>query len=66
MDDATREEAIRDGIRDAVRVGDDDVLASLLDQLRGLRFVEVRRVLDGLDAHQLRRVAETAIALPPG
>ena len=51
-------------IRHAVELGDDDALASLVEQLRELRFLEVRRVLDGLDERQLRRVAETAIALP--
>jgi hypothetical protein len=64
MDDATREETMRHDIRDAVNVNDDDALASLVEQLRELRFVEVRRVLDGLDPHEVRRVAETAIFLP--
>ncbi len=59
------EERMRDAIRDAVKVGDDDALAALVEQLRAMRFIEVRRVLDGLDAHQLRRVAESAIASSP-
>jgi hypothetical protein len=65
--DETRdgEQALRLDIRDAVRVGDDDALASLVERLREMRFIEVRRVLEGLDTRQLRRVAETAISLPP-
>ena len=46
-------------------IGDDDALAALVEQLCAMRFVEVRRVLDGLDSHELRRVAETAISLTP-
>jgi hypothetical protein len=54
---------LRTEIRHAVEFNDDDALASVVERLRGMRFIEVRRVLDGLDAHQLRRVAETAISL---
>jgi hypothetical protein len=53
---------LRTAIRHAVEFNDDDALASVVDQLRGMRFVEVRQVLDGLDRHQLRRVAEQAIS----
>jgi hypothetical protein len=64
MHSAAHEEAMRADIQHAVEFGDDDALERVVEALRKLRFVEVRRVLDPLDNHQLRRVAETAISLP--
>jgi ATP/maltotriose-dependent transcriptional regulator MalT len=53
---------LQTAIRHAVEFNDDDALASVVEQLRGMRFVEVRRVLDGLNRHQLRRITEQAIS----
>lgn len=67
MHDTAREEAWQAHIRDAVRIGDDDLLAALVQQLHELRLVELRRALTGLEGepHALRRVAEVAFLSKP-
>ena len=60
------EDAMRRSIQDAVRIGDDDALERVVEELRKLRFVEARRVLGSLKTRELRRVAETAISLTRG
>ena len=64
-DGTAREAELQNAIRNAVRTGDDDALAAVVEQLQALRFVEVRRVLTGLEAdpHALRRVAEAALSM---
>jgi len=64
MHSPAHEEAMRADIQHAVEVGDDDALERVVEELRRLRFVEVRRVLTRLKSRELRRVAETAISLP--
>ncbi len=64
MHSSAREDAMRIEIQHAVEVGDDDALERVIEELRRLRFVEVRRVLTPLKNRELRRVAETAISLP--